>query len=526
MSNAVDLFSSLAADPRAFTQRLSRAAETAEEQSSLESIVGGVRDFCKAHVDAAAIDARGSLPPALLGAASEHGLFGLTVPTDHGGSGLSLKATARVVSELAAHDGSLAACVGLHSGLAMHALLHHASPAIQARYLPEVATGRRLLSFAATEPEAGSDISAVRTTLSQPGRTFSLRGSKCYVTNGGLCGLVTVLAKSPGLGGARAGHTLALIDPSWAGVGRGREEHKLGLRGSSTLTIDFDDVEVPADHTLGTIGHGLQYAHDALAWGRTLMAAGCLGTTRAALDQARAHVEARRQFGRSLAAFPRVRAVLANAEADLFVAESVVRLVGDLHAIDPRAIGVASAIAKIIASEVGWSSVDHALQLMGGAGYLEDHGVARRLRDVRVTRIFEGSNDVLRLHLATSILGASKGGASSALAPGVDEEHRALAERVDRSNAALLLLLGDVRARLGARLFSAQRLQAQLADAIMAAFGACAVLLRGPAGTSARDRSIAALASYRCERRLERAMSAASADVGPTQPWIDAIAEA
>jgi alkylation response protein AidB-like acyl-CoA dehydrogenase len=410
------------------------------------------------------------------------GLFGLSVPERFGGAGLSLAAATRVISELAEHNGSVGTCVGLHSGLALHALLHHATPSAQARYLPEVARGRRIAAFAATEPGAGSDISSVRTTLSESGGRLWLDGAKSYVTNGGLCGLLTVLARSPGLGGARAGHTLVLVDPASPGVARGREESKLGLKGSSTLTLTFDAVEVPRDHVLGEVSKGLELAHAALCWGRTYLSAGCLGTARAALAQATAHTGEREQFGRSLSQFPLVRDSLAQGRARVFAVESVLRLVCALADGRVEHPLVASSILKVLASESAWSVTDRALQLMGAAGYLEDSGMARRFRDVRVTRIFEGANDVLRLSLAATALGwqaerLSAHSAEATAAPRLLPEARAW----DRAFGDLVAALRTLKKACGYRLFEQQAVAAALADAIISVFGALAVLERAGA---------------------------------------------
>lgn len=439
-------------------------------------IVASVRAFCRARVDSARIDREARIDGDLLAAIGEQGFFGLTVPEEYGGIGLSLAAVAPVIAELAAHDGSVSTCVGLHSGLAMHALLHEASPALRARYLPSVAAGRRILAFAATEPGAGSDIASVRTRLRAEGDGLVLRGSKCFVTNGGIAGLVTVLAASPGIGGARAGHTLVLIDPRWPGVHRGVEERKLGLKGSSTITIDFDDVVVPKDHVLGAPSKGLHHAHRALEWGRTLMAAGCLGAARASLAAATAHVTTRVQFGRPLIAFPLVAESIAEMRAEIAAIESTLALV---TAQDELAIP--SAIVKVLASEGAFRVVDRALQLFGGAGFIEDTGIARRLRDVRVTRIFEGANDVLRLHIASDAL-------------------RWPLDPLRESFPELVGVLDGVRREHGFRLFREQGLQVELADAIIARYAALA-----SAGKRDVDRLARALQLERAEAALLRA---------------------
>ncbi|MBI2395350.1 MAG: acyl-CoA dehydrogenase family protein [Deltaproteobacteria bacterium] len=485
--------------------RRALATRRHDDQSLLPVILREVRGFCGEHVDPARIDREGRLGGDLLAAIARQGWFGLTVPEEHGGVGLSLSAATQVVAELAGHDGSVGTCVGLHSGLAMHALLHLATPELQARYLPEIAEGRRICAFAATEPGAGSDIASVKTTLSEASGKLRLSGTKCYVTNGAMAGLVTVLARSPGLGGAKAGHTLVAVDPRWPGVQRGPEEHKLGLKGSSTLTIDFDDVEIPADHVLGEPSQGLVHAHRALGWGRTFMAAGCLGATRAAYEDVKAHVETRQQFGRPLARFPLVRASLAEMRAEIFAIERVLDSVcapsGDAAAPTHEEIGLPSTIVKILASEGAWRVIDRAVQLMGGAGFIEDAGMSRRLRNVRVTRIFEGANDVLRLRLA-----------SDALAWKVAEV-RDLAVRadIDAAVSSFLDTLEEVRKTWGFRLFERQGLQVHLADAIVALYAAVA---------SRGDDDLSRFAVHEQLRRANEAIARARA---PVDKELDAL---
>jgi alkylation response protein AidB-like acyl-CoA dehydrogenase len=499
------------------------AVDAYDEQELLPAILRDVKRFCAEYVDGERIDREGRIGPALIGELAAGGWFGLTVPTEFGGAGLSLAAATQVVSALAAHNGSVGTCIGLHSGLALHALLHLGTPALKSRYLSEVAGGQRIASFAATEPQAGSDISAVRTTLTEVDGVLRLNGAKCYVTNGGICGLLTVLARSPGLGGARAGHTLLLVDPESPGVSRGREEHKLGLKGSSTVTIEFENVEVPRDHVLGEPSKGLQLAHDALCWGRTFMAAGCLGSARAALRAAREHTLTRQQFGRPLARFPLVRQALAHAEADVYAIESALRLVCAIADTGCGDSALPSAIVKVLASEGAWSVVDSGLQLMGGAGYIEESGMARRLRDVRVTRIFEGANDVLRLSLASAAIAWP----TAALQTAAVSEHtpahlQTEARRFEHSFLEVGAALHSIKKQWGFKLFEQQAISVALADALIALFAALAVIERASLEHAPESRELAT-ARLAIHLQLERAAQAAARALAPRDPALHAL---
>jgi alkylation response protein AidB-like acyl-CoA dehydrogenase len=305
---------------------------------------------------------------------------------------------------------------------------------------------------------------------------------------------------------------MVAVDPSWNGVNRQGEEKKLGLKGSSTITIDFEDVEVPRDHILGEVSKGMDHAHQALTWGRTFMAAGCVGAGVAALEEARTHTAQRVQFGRPIGNFPLVREQTACAIADLYTMESVVRLVCDLYETKKGDIGLDSAIAKVLASEGSWDIVDRCLQLMGGTGYIEEAGMARRMRDMRVTRIFEGANDVLHMHVASSVLGWKPDGLKDipALSARVNGPHGQAAKAFDEQMKELAGRMIETRARYGFKLFDRQVLQFSLAEAMMAVYGQMPVLLRVSRSSDESEQATALLA---CARLRDRA-----------RIWLDRVA--
>lgn len=484
-----DLFTPIVQGAPEIGPLLAKSGRNDEEETVLSSILREVSRYCKKEIDGLAIDKRGALGQEILDAVAERGWFGLTIPEEHGGAGLSMSAATRVMSELSSYNGSLATCIGLHSGLALYSLIHLAAPDLQAKYLPEIAAGDRIAAFCATEPNAGSDIAAMKTVLYEQDGVLKLRGSKCYVTNGGFAGILTVVASSPGLGGARSGHTMVIVDPSWKGVSRQAEENKLGLKGSSTITIDFDEVEIPRDHVIGEFSKGLDLAHEALTWGRTFMAAGCLGSAHAAVNETRTHIAERSQFGRTLDQFPLVREQMAGAMADVYAIESVVRLVCHIFDADSGSIALDSTVAKVLASEKTWNVIDRGVQLMGGAGFIEETGMPRRLRDVRVTRIFEGANDVLRLHLASATLGWPRAGLQDipALAPKVPAPLREVATSFDELVGEVGRGLADIQKKYGFKLFQRQPLQAVMSDAIIPTYGMMAVIVRAAGSVSDDD---------------------------------------
>ncbi len=365
-----------------------------DEGEIVAALLASVDTFCARHVDARAVDARARIDRPLLRGLAELGLFGLSIPASHGGFGVSLVAIGDVIAGLARHDRALATSVGLHLGLGTRGLVAFGGDALRDEWLPRLATGARVAAFATTEAGAGSDLGAIRTKAVR-GADGRLRvdGEKIFVTNGGFADVFTITAATPDFG-ARA-HSLLLLARE-DGVVTGAEEHKLGLRGSSTTTLHLDDVRVDPGRVVGAPGEGMAHLAHVLAWGRTVMAAGCCGTARAAIDATRAHVASRRQFGRALLAMDVVRAQLAAMHARAFAMRAIVRHAASQA--DPEALAALSGSAKVFASEAAWSVVDDALQLHGGAGFIEETGIALLLRDARITRIFEGANDVLRVH--------------------------------------------------------------------------------------------------------------------------------
>ena len=493
MTDHTSLFGQALVAARDLGPALLLPAANQGEAEDVELLVQTVRRWCTDRVDGAAIDAEARIPREVLREAAELGLFSLSIPEAWGGAGMSMTAVGRVVEELARYDRSVATTIGLHCGLGLRGLIGWGSEAQKARWLPSLASGEILAAFAATESEAGSHIAGLRTTgVPQEDGSLCVDGEKIFVTNGGLAGLYTIVARTPGLGQARNGTSLLVLDPDLPGLTVGPEEHKLGLKGSSTTTLAFDGVALPADRVLGEPGAGLKLMGHILAWGRTLMSAGCLGTARAAAELAFAHVQERRQFGRPLAGFDQVRRRVARMRVGLQVMDDLLRLTTGLEQ-DERLLGWVSSVTKIAATEGGWEIIDDALQLHGGVGYIEETGIARMLRDARITRIFEGANDVLRLHVAAGLLEK----------PG--EIHLGLAELVDpalqRPAAGLDALLQELgaatirlRKQYRLRVFDRQLALAGLADATIAALSLQATLLRADAvlrGAPSADRAAA-----------------------------------
>ncbi|MBS1148911.1 MAG: Butyryl-CoA dehydrogenase [Myxococcaceae bacterium] len=361
-----------------------------------EAVVRSVRQFAQRELNALEIDRAGKIPPLVLDRLAGLGVFGVTLPQQHGGLGAGLPLATQVVAALAEVDRSVAVTVGLHLGLGTRALVRYGSPKLQAELLPALASGEWIAAFGTTEPGAGSDLSKLKTTATRPADEVVLDGEKAFVTNGGLAHLLTVTASTHGTAGLDRGMVMVALPMLASGVVRLPEEHKLGLRGSSTTGCLLEGVKVPSHWMLGDPSTGKAQLDHTLAWGRTLMSAGCVGAATSALAKAREHVAARRQFGRPLEDQPVVQGQLASSIVLLGAMKALVETAAAQES--DRDLNRWSVSAKVFCSEQGWSIVDTALQLHGAMGYIEDTGLAMMLRDMRVTRIFEGANDVLLTH--------------------------------------------------------------------------------------------------------------------------------
>lgn len=451
----------------------------AAERDLLAMLVDPLARFLSREVDSVAIEAAGEISRRVRERAAECGLFGITIPTEYEGLGLSLRAASHVVQRIAQADASVGIMVGLHAGLGTRGIVSFGTPAQRERWLGALARGERVASFAATEAGAGSDLASIRTTALSHGDELRLSGEKSYVTNGGFAGLFTVLAATPTLGGARA-QSLLCVPAESRGVEVGAEERKLGVRASSTVTVRFEDVSVAIDQVLGVPGKGLAQAYEVLAWGRTLMAAGCVGIAESALEKSVDYVGTRRQFGRPIAEFGAVRAQIASMAARVFAMETFAREAASTEG--ERAIESLSAMAKVFCSEATFEVCDRAVQLHGALGFIESAGVARLLRDCRITRIFEGANDVLLVRLGASALS------------GVE----LVGEGPRRGECGALgarwkSTVAELRKRYGVRAVSHQLVLQRVARAAIAVRAAGAALCRAEEDKSEESAALAAL---------------------------------
>jgi len=350
----------------------------------------------------------------LLRKAADLDLLRLEIPEAYGGLGLS-KISAAYVGEQIAVSPSFAGSIGSHTSIGTLPTVYFGNDAQKAKYLPRLASAEMLGAYALTEPQSGSDALAAKTTavLSDDGRHYLLNGQKMWITNGGFADLFTVFAKVNG-----EKFTAFLVERSM-GVKSGPDEKKLGLDGSSTTALMFDNVPVPVENVLGTIGEGHKVAFNILNIGRVKLGTRNISGARLALSHATKYARERRQFGRAIAEFGLIRQKLAEMSLRCYIGDAMVyRALGDadraLDAVDPadapavlKAIeqfAVECSVNKVFTSETLAYVVDDALQVFGGNGYSREFPAERAYRDARITRIYEGTNEINRMIVATRLL--------------------------------------------------------------------------------------------------------------------------
>jgi len=371
-----------------------------EERETLALVLDTFRGWAKDNLDGAAIDHAGVFPDEQVKALAGMGFLGMTIPEEYGGSGLPLGSYCRLMEEICRHCASTATIVGAHLGIGSKGVVLYGSDEQKRRFLPAVAKGEMIAAYALTEPESGSDAASLRTraTWDAKRRVFVLNGSKRYITNGSRAGLFTVFARHEVGGKDRI--SAFIVTRDLPGVSTGRDEEKLGLKGSSTTDLNLVDTPVPEANLLGEPGRGFKYAMEILNDGRVSLAAASVGVAKEMIDRATAYAKERRQFGRPIAEFELIRAKIAGMVADTYAAESMVYLTTSLAKQPGVDASIESALCKIFASENSWRVVNHAVQIAGGNGFIREYPYERCLRDCRINMIFEGTNEILRVFVA------------------------------------------------------------------------------------------------------------------------------
>jgi acyl-CoA dehydrogenase len=335
----------------------------------------------------------------------EMGLFGLSIPEEYGGLGLTMSEEVRVALEFGRTTPAFRSVFGTNVGIGSQGLVMAGSDAQKAEWLPRIASGEIVTSFALTEPGAGSDSASVQTRAVREGDVYRLNGTKRFITNADKASLFTVMARTgePGAKGVSA----FLVPADLPGVSIGKPEKKMGQQGAHVCDVNFDSAPVPAANRLGAEGEGFGIAMRVLDRGRLHIAAVCVGIAERLIVDAVGYAVERRQFGKPLSDFQLIQAMIADSKTETMAAKALVLDTARLKD-EGKAITLEAAAAKYFASETVGRVADRAVQIFGGAGYIADYGIERLYRDVRLFRIYEGTSQIQQLVIARGTI--KKGG--------------------------------------------------------------------------------------------------------------------
>uniref|UniRef100_A0A8C6D994 Very long-chain specific acyl-CoA dehydrogenase, mitochondrial n=1 Tax=Moschus moschiferus TaxID=68415 RepID=A0A8C6D994_MOSMO len=378
-----------------------------EDQTQfLKELVGPVTRFFEEVNDAAKNDMLERVEETTMQGLKELGAFGLQVPNELGGVGLCNTQYARLVEIVGMYDLGVGIVLGAHQSIGFKGILLFGTKAQKEKYLPKLASGETIAAFCLTEPSSGSDAASIRSSAvpSPCGKYYTLNGSKIWISNGGLADIFTVFAKTPvtdsATGAVKEKITAFVVERSFGGVTHGPPEKKMGIKASNTAEVYFDGVRVPAENVLGEVGGGFKVAMHILNNGRFGMAAALAGTMKSIIAKAVDHAANRTQFGEKIHNFGLIQEKLARMAMLQYVTESMAYMVSANMDQGSTDFQIEAAISKIFGSEAAWKVTDECIQIMGGMGFMKEPGVERVLRDLRIFRIFEGTNDILRLFVA------------------------------------------------------------------------------------------------------------------------------
>lgn len=327
----------------------------------------------------------------------EMGLFGLSIPEEFGGLGLTMGEEVRVALEFGRTTPAFRSVFGTNVGIGSQGLVMAGSDAQKAEWLPRIASGEIVTSFALTEPGAGSDGASVQTRALRDGDVYKLSGSKRFITNADKASLFTVMARTGGEGAS--GVSAFLVPADLPGVSIGKPERKMGQQGAHVCDVNFDEAPVPAANRLGAEGEGFKIAMRVLDRGRLHIAAVCVGIAERLIADAVAYATERKQFGKALSDFQLVQAMIADSKTETMAARALMLETAALKDAG-QPITLEAAAAKYFASEMVGRVADRAVQIFGGAGYIADYGIERLYRDVRLFRIYEGTSQIQQLVIA------------------------------------------------------------------------------------------------------------------------------
>jgi len=370
-----------------------------------EQLIGTVRRFVAERLRPleAKVAEDDAMPADVVREMRELGLFGLSIPAEYGGLDLSMEDECLVAIELGRTSPAFRSTFGTNVGIGSQGLVMFGTPEQKQKYLPGIASGEIITSFALTEPEAGSDSANVQTRAHRDGDAYVLNGAKRFITNANKADLFTVMARSdpekPGAGGVSA----FLVERTLPGLSVGKPEKKMGQQGAHICDVIFENVRVPAENRLGREGEGFKVAMQVLDRGRLHISAVCVGVAERLIADCVAYMGERRQFGQALSNFQLLQGMIADSKTESMAAKALT-----LETARKRDAGqgvtLEAAAAKYFASEMVGRVADRAVQIFGGSGYVADYGIERFYRDVRIFRIYEGTSQIQQVVIARETL--------------------------------------------------------------------------------------------------------------------------
>jgi len=374
------------------------------DAETFDALIDTVRRFVTERLRPleAEVEAQDAIPEDVTAEMKAMGLFGLSIAEEYGGLGLTMFEEVKVAIELGRTTPAFRSSFGTNVGIGSQGLVMAGSLEQKAEWLPRIASGEIITSFALTEPDVGSDSGAVKTKAVWDGQAYRLSGTKRFITNADKADLFTVMARTGDAPGGR-GVSAFLVPRDLAGVSIGEPEKKMGQKGAKVADVIFDEVVVPVENRLGAEGEGFKIAMRVLDRGRLHISAVCVGVAERLIADCVAYASERKQFGKPIAEHQLIQAMIADSKTEALAARALV--LETAAAKDAgKDVVMESAAAKYFASEMVGRVADRAVQIYGGAGYIADYGIERLYRDVRLFRIYEGTSQIQQLIIARETL--------------------------------------------------------------------------------------------------------------------------
>ncbi|USK67059.1 acyl-CoA dehydrogenase family protein [Peribacillus frigoritolerans] len=364
-----------------------------------------IRNFVEREVEpfAIQIEEEDAIPGHLVEKAKDLGLFGISIPEQYGGIGLNAVGKATVLEQLGRTHNGFVSLISAHTGIGSTGLVKLASEHLKNKYLPEMAAGTKIGAFALSEPGAGSDATNLATSAEKKGDYWVMNGTKHFITNGPIADVYTVFALTDKDKGAKGGITAFLVERDFPGLTVGKKDKKMGLRGSYTSQVIFEDCIIPEENVIGEVGMGYISALKILGEGRVGLAARAVGSSGKLIELSAKYAKERIQFGKPIADNQAIQWMLADMATETEAARALTMMAAQMIDEGKKVIKEAS-MAKLFASDVFNRVADKAVQIHGGMGYMAEYPVERFYRDARITKIYEGTNEIQRLIIARNVL--------------------------------------------------------------------------------------------------------------------------